>query len=196
MGRKLLKTHKVDFQNEGMEFFWYTVVTSFNWERKAAENIEARFKSMGCGDKFGEIMVPIVEFNDVNAKGKAVKKNRNILESGYIFIKMILNNDTWNIVRQTTGVAGWLNMDGRPSPVSEENVLKIKQQLGALNGEEVKAVEFKGVPGDIIKITNHVMKGLEAEIKSVMPERGLIKASLLSNGFNLELKFEQAELVV
>lgn len=195
MGKKLLKTHKVSFEQEAMDFRWYVVVCQFNWERKAAENIEKRFESLGCFDKFGEIVVPIVEFEEVSEKGRKLKKSRNVLESGYIFIKMILNNDTWNVVRQTTGVAGWLNMDGRPMPVNEENVLKIKAQLAPLTEEEQVVIEFKGKIGDKFLVKNHAMKDMEAEITEVNKEKEIIKASLLSNGFKLELGFNQVQLV-
>lgn len=136
MGKKNLTMHKVSFQEDSMEWNWYVVICQFNWEKKAAENIEKRFHSLGLSTHFGEIVVPILEFQEVNDKGKMVKKNRNLLESGYIFIKMIMTNDSWNAVRQTTGVAGWLNMDGRPSPVNEESVLKIKHQLETSKNEE------------------------------------------------------------
>lgn len=195
MGKKLLKTHKVDFAHEEAGFRWYVVVCQFNWERKAAENIQKRFESLGCSDKFGEILVPIVEFEDVSTKGKRIKKVRNVLESGYIFIKMILNNDTWNVVRQTTGVAGWLNMDGRPMPVNEESILKIKQQLAPLTEAEKSIIEFKGKIGNKIVIKNHAMKDMEAEIIEINKEKEIVKATLLSNGFKLELNFDQIEVV-
>lgn len=189
MGKKLLKVHKVNFQNEDFEFKWYTVVTAYNHERKAAENIQKRFESMGFGDKLEEILVPIVEFKEVNAKGREIKKARNILESGYIFIKMIMNNDTWNVVRQTTGVAGWLNGDGRPAPVPESNILRIKEMMG-LNVKEEKM--FNGKVGDTVKVLD--MGGLEARVTDISEDKFSIKV-VAENGFKLELQSNQVEVV-
>lgn len=176
MGKKLLKTHKVSFQEDNMEFGWYIVVTQFNWERKAAENIEKRFESLGAADKFGEIIIPMVDFTEVNGKGKEVVKSRNIYESGYIFIRMILTNDTWNIVRQTSGVAGWLNADGRPSPVPYDDIINLKEQLG-LN--KVEAVEFKGSVGDLVKVTHGAMAGIEGNVYEISEDKTSVKVSVL-----------------
>lgn len=175
MGKKLLKTHKVSFQDDNVEFGWYVVVTQFNWERKAAENIQKRFESMGAADKFGEIIVPIIDFTEVNGKGKQVTKSKNIYESGYIFIRMILTNDTWNIVRQTTGVAGWLNADGRPSQVPYDDIINLKEQLG-LNKKEV--VKFDGSIGDMVQITDGAMAGIEGTVSEIAEDKESLKVSV------------------
>lgn len=175
MGKKQLKMHKVSFQDDNVEFGWYVVVTQFNWERKAAEHIQKRFESMGASDKFGEIIVPIIDFTEVNAKGKKVTKSKNIYDSGYIFIRMILTNDTWNIVRQTTGVAGWLNADGRPSPVSYDDIINLKEQLG-LNTVEV--VEFDGSIGDLVQITHGAMSGIEGNVAEISENKELLKVTV------------------
>lgn len=191
MGKKLLRTHKVSFQDDNLDYGWYIVVCQFNWERKAAENIKKRFESLGAADKFGEIIIPIQEFTDVNAKGKKVTKLRNIYESGYIFIRMILTNDTWNIVRQTTGVAGWLNADGRPSPVPIEDIVQVKRLLG-LNKTEV--VEFDGTIGDKIEIIEGAMSGLEAIVNEISNDKETLKVTA-PNGMAIEVKSFQVKAI-
>lgn len=191
MGKKLLKTHKVSFQDDNMDYAWYAIVCQFNWERKAAENIEKRFESLGAKDKFGEIIVPLVEFKEVNAKGKEVVKSRNVLESGYIFIRMILTNETWNIVRQTTGVAGWLNMDGRPSEIPSDNITSIKHQMGLVTSE---VVEFDGTIGNVIEITEGAMAGLEATVTEISENKEHIKVEAM-NGIVIEVKSNQVKVV-
>ncbi|MNV41343.1 hypothetical protein D3C71_1329770 [compost metagenome] len=86
-------------------------------------------------------------------------------------------------------------MDGRPSPVDDSYIVDIKKQLGLLSENDKVALEFKGDIGDKICVKNHVMNGLEAEITEVNRDKELVKANLISNGFKLELKFNQIELV-
>ncbi|MNV78834.1 transcription antitermination protein NusG [compost metagenome] len=86
-------------------------------------------------------------------------------------------------------------MDGRPSPVPEDYVMNVKKQLGTLTEDDKVTVEFKGKIGDTIRVKNHTMNGLEAEITDVNREKEVVKANLISNGFKLELKFDQIELV-
>lgn len=191
MGKKLLKTHKVSFQEDNMEFGWYIIVCQYNWERKAAENIEKRFESLGAQDKFGEIIVPIIEFTELNGKGKQVVKTRNLYESGYIFIRMILTNDTWNIVRQTTGVAGWLNMDGRPSQVPYDDIINLKERLG-MNKADV--VEFNGEIGDCVKVIDGAMVGLEAVVSEISDDKGTLKIKA-QNGMAIEVKSHQVKVI-
>jgi Transcription antiterminator len=195
MGKKLLKTHKVDFTEDKLEMKWYVVVCQFNWERKAAENIQKRFESLGCADKFGEILVPIIEEEEINSKGRKVKKSRNLLVSGYIFIRMVLDNTTWNIVRQTTGVAGWLTRDGRPLPELDENVEKIKRILYPETKDKTEEVQFNGKVGDIITIKNYVFEGEQAKIENIDQNKKIVKATLIDKGFKVELNFENIVIV-
>src|SRR6185312_4372759 len=98
MGKKNLPVRRVSFSEENMEMRWFCVVTMYNHERRVAEMLNKRFESMGANDKFKKVFVPIEEWEEV-VEGKIkkdgtrtkrkVKKSRNVLESGYIFVKMI-----------------------------------------------------------------------------------------------------------
>lgn len=129
MGKKMLKVHQVDFKDDKIEFNWYIVSTRMNYERFAADNIVKKFESMNQQDKFGDIIVPMIKVTEINDSGKEVVKMRNLYDSGYVIINMILTNDTWNLVRQTAGVIGWLESNNRPFPISKEEIDKIKSQL-------------------------------------------------------------------
>lgn len=203
MGKKLLKIHQVDFTNDTMEFKWYPVVTAINYERKVADSLKARFESMGAGDKFAEVLVPIREWDDivVGTKPKKdgtfsqrkVKRSENVFLTGYIFVKMIMDNSTWNIVRQTTGCAGYLKADGRPGPIEEHDIMKIKENLGLYKEAIAKVVaDFKGGVGDTIKI--NTLNGMHATITSIDKEKGILKA-ISELGMKLDLDFSQVEVV-
>lgn len=200
MGKKLLKTHKVDFSEDLLESKWYIVVTMFNHERKVADMLEKRFESMGAADKLKEIFVPIQEWEEI-VEGKikkdgtrakrTVKKSVNLLESGYIFINLTLTNHVWNIVRQTTGVAGWLNMDGRPSEVPAEDVAKFKILMG---DEEVFVQSFEGKIGDKVKIIDGPFKDYLGKIANIDNLNVSIEVEEL-NGARMEINALQLEVI-
>lgn len=200
MGKKLLKTHKVDFSEDLLESKWYIVVTMFNHERKVADMLEKRFESMGAADKLKEIFVPIQEWEEVT-EGKikkdgtrskrTVKKSVNLLESGYIFVNLTLTNHVWNIVRQTTGVAGWLNMDGRPSEVPAEDVIKFKMLM---NNENATTQNFDGKIGDKVKITAGPFKDYLGKIAGIKDASVSIEIEEL-NGAKMEINALQLEVI-
>lgn len=200
MAKILLKTHKISFSEDNLEFKWYAVVTMFNHERKVAEMLKLRFENLGAADKFEEVFVPIEEWTeDVLGKVKmdgtrtkrTVKKSRNVLESGYIFIKMCMTDTTWNIVRQTTGVSGWLKMDGRPQPVPAEDVLKWKE---AINSGANAKTEINIVPGDSVRIIDGPFKDYIAKVIEVQDANISIEVNEL-NGAKLEISALQLEVI-
>jgi transcriptional antiterminator NusG len=178
MGKKLLKIHRVDFKNEEVKYAWYTIVTIPGHERKVAEVLRNRFNNMGSAEHLKEVFAPIREWEetvegrlkkDGTRTARKVKKSENLLVPGYLFIHMIMNNDTWNIVRQTTGVAGWLkNADGMPGDTPIEDILKWKDAMGM--GKEARAEiakEFTGKIGDFVKVMEGPFKGLEGKISDI-----------------------------
>lgn len=195
MGKVNLPVRKVSFQQEDMEMKWYTVMVNFQYERKVADALKARFKSMGAEHLLDEILVPLMEIPHVTPKGKKTVKFENPYGS-LIYVRMCMTNHTWNIVRQTTGVAGWLNMDGRPGMVSDEEILQVKRVIGLedkLKEEAIKA--FNGKAGDITKIKDHAMAGVEVEIIEVNKDKGIARARVVSNSIPLEVKLHQLESI-
>ncbi|MNJ90620.1 hypothetical protein D3C87_82540 [compost metagenome] len=203
MGKKLLKVHRVDFSNDNMEYKWYPVLTIPKYEQKVGDSLKARFENLGAGDLFGEVLVPIREWEEVVDTGKIKKdgtrqvrrstKRQNVMVDGYIFVKMVMNNHTWNIVRQTTGVAGYLKTDGIPGPIEEHEVTVIKQRLNPdVATEEKKKIEFTGGVGDLIKIKS--LENITATILELNLEKGFLKA-VTELGIRLDVDVENAELV-
>lgn len=203
MGKKLLKTHRVDFSNDSMEFKWYPVLTIPKHEQKVGDLLQSRFANLGAGDLFGEVLVPIKEWEEVVHTGKIKrdgteqirrsKKRQNVMVDGYIFVRMVMNNHTWNIVRQTTGVAGYLKADGIPHSVGEHEVMAIRQLLDPENTNNTKAkVNFAGGVGDVIKIKN--LQDISATILELNLEKGFIKA-VTDLGIKLDVSIQDAELV-
>ncbi|MDF2534123.1 MAG: hypothetical protein K0R18_280 [Bacillales bacterium] len=203
MGKKLLKIHQVDYTNEEMTYRWYPVLTAINYERKVGNAMKQRFESMGAGDKFAEVLVPIKEWQEISIGTKPkkdgslpqrkVNRSENVFLTGYIFIKMIMDNSTWNIVRQTSGVAGYLKADGLPSAIEEHEVMAIKERLGEVKDAVAQvASQFKGGVGDTIKIKT--AGNMEATITEVHKDKGIVKA-ISALGIRMEVDMTSIEVV-
>lgn len=199
MGKKLIKNEKVDYSNEHTGFAWYGIATQVNWERKVAQMLKMRFENMGAAHMLKEIFVPIEEWEEI-VEGRMkkdgtrikrkIKKSRNVMESGYIFINMIMNNHTWNIVRQTTGVAAWLATKGRPSVIPEEEVNRIKQLLN-------KGIHKNKVNVDIgqrVKITEGPLKDYEGVIIDMKDENITLLIEQFSNT-KIDISKDQIEKI-
>lgn len=197
MGKKLLKIHKVDLSNEPVQYHWYSVKTHFNYEAKAADNILKGAKGRGYGDQIVDVIVPIIETTEVvldkDGNPKKKKKRTKVWGlDGYIWVKMVLNSETWSIVRNATGVAGWLNADGRPKALEDWEIANVREACGY--AVEKPVVEFTGEVGDMVQIANGAMKGFEGKIVDVNTEKQIVKLEN-ENGFKIEAEFHQVETI-
>jgi transcriptional antiterminator NusG len=208
MGKKLLKVHRINFEGENRPFQWYTVLVNFNHEYNAIKNILNTATAKGQAAKFAETLIPIREWEEkVERKLKSgkistriVKKKEHVLEGGYVFIKCMMDNDVWNIIRQSSGVAGYLNADGQPAPVPEEQIQNIKNLLGNKEDEKIELTKeekmqvssnFKGQIGDVVRIPKY---NVEAKISAIDHAKALVKA-LADNGMPLEVDITEVEVV-
>ena len=154
---------------------WYIVTTYSTDEEKVAENIRKRVESYNIQDKVFRVLVATEEI-PVTRKGEQVyveedgvkvakTKKRNLFPT-YIFIEMIMTDDTWFIVRNTEGVTGIVGSAGggqKPLPVSSsemEAVLKIMNIV-----EEDMYDKYK--VGDLVKVINGTFKGSDGNIISI-----------------------------
>ena len=141
-------------------FKWYIVHTTSNGEKRAKQSILENFEKKNLSNLLGDIIIPSVEISRMK-RGKDVIHEKKIMP-GYIIIKMILNDQSWQLVKSVPQVPNFL---GDPSPISEnevENILnqiKIQKQNSTSNdnyeiGEKVNIIEgpfdtFNGVIDEI-----------------------------------------------
>ena len=101
---------------------WYILKVQFNREDTIREALEKRIRLSNLKSSFGEILVPtedVVEFTRAG-KRRVVKKK---LYPGYLVIRMIINDDTWFLVRETTGVGDFTGSYGKPTPMTDGDVV-------------------------------------------------------------------------
>ncbi len=147
---------------------WYILKVQFNREDTIREALEKRIRL------FGEILVPtedVVEFTRAG-KRRVVKKK---LYPGYLVIRMVINDDTWFLVRETTGVGDFTGSAGKPTPMSDEDVERILK-LAYPDADEDQALKtaipFK--PGDRVRVKEGNFQSLEGDVDRIDEANGRV----------------------
>ncbi|MEX1052737.1 MAG: transcription termination/antitermination NusG family protein, partial [Patescibacteria group bacterium] len=108
---------------------WYVVHVKTGYESKAKQALDQRVTSLGVEDKIFDIVIPTRE-NVVVKKGKKTTIKEKVFP-GYILVKMVMNDETWLVVKTTEGITGFVGAGVKPTPISEkevEAIMKFVQQ--------------------------------------------------------------------
>jgi len=170
---------------------WYVLHTYSGYEDNVCRNLKQRIESMGMEEKIFDVLVP---------KEKKIKiKNgkRKLLEErifpGYVMVEMIVNDDSWYVVRNTPNVTGFVGSGTTPTPISEEEMSALKKRMG------VKEPKYKidVSVGDIVKIVDGPFKEFDGKIEDVDEEKGKVKVLVQMFGREtpLELDFLQIKKI-
>ena len=136
---------------------WYVVHTYSGYENKVKANIEKTIENRHLEDQILEVRVPLEEVVEVkNGVSKAVQKK---MFPGYVLLNMVMNDDTWYVVRNTRGVTGFVGPGSKPVPLTEEEM----KPLGIKNDNVV--VDF-GV-GDMVNVIGGIWKDTVGVIQSI-----------------------------
>lgn len=153
---------------------WYILKVQFNREDTIREALEKRIRLSHLQSSFGEILVPtedVVEFTRAG-KRRVVKKK---LYPGYLVIRMVINDDTWFLVRETTGVGDFTGSAGKPTPMSDEDVERILK-LAYPDADEDQALKtaipFK--PGDRVRVKEGNFQSLEGDVDRIDEANGRV----------------------
>ena len=157
---------------------WYVIHTYSGYEEQVAESLKQRIESLNMEDKIFDVIVPKEKQIEIkNGKRKTVEKR---IFPGYVLVDMIVTDDSWYVVRNTPNVTGFIGFGVRPTPMSKEEIDRIKKRMGV---EEPKyKIDFK--IDDLIKISDGALKGFEGKIDEIDQDRGKVK--VLVNMFGRE----------
>ena len=121
------------------EKMWYVVHCYSGQEKKVQKSIEQRIETMGMGDKIFDVIVPTEEEIEVkDGKRRTVEKR---VFPGYLLVEMLLDEDSWYVVRNTPGVTGFVGMGNEPTPLRVDEVKQIMSRM--LEGAPVVKPTYK-----------------------------------------------------
>jgi transcriptional antiterminator NusG len=164
--RSLLDSKPIDNRR------WYVIHTYSGYEDQVALNLEQRIQSMNMEDKIFAVLVPKEKQIEIrNGKRKTVE---NRVFPGYVLVQMLVTEDSWYVVRNTPNVTGFIGFGVHPTPISEEEVERIKKRMGI--DEPKYEIDFEN--GDLVRITDGALKNFEAKVQEVDRVKGKIKVSV------------------
>lgn len=164
---------------------WYVIHTYSGYENKVKTNLEKTVENRDLQDKIFEIRLPEEEIVEVkDGVKKAVKRK---LFPGYLFVKMIMDNETWYIIRNTRGVTSFVGPGSKPVPLSDEEIANLSLE------EQVFEIDF-GI-GDSVRITDGPLTDFIGEVQTIDEEnhKFVVLVSMFGRETPVELDYGQAE---
>lgn len=170
---------------------WYVIHSYSGYENKVKKNLESRIESMGMQDRIFQVVVPTEE--QVELKGGQRRTTERRIFPGYILVEMIMDDDSWYVVRNTPGVTGFVGMGSKPTPLRQEEVDRILKRMEA----EAPTIKINFRESDSVRITDGPFKDFHGIVDHIDREKG--KVRVLVNFFGretpIELDFLQVERV-
>ncbi len=171
---------------------WYSVQTYSGMENAVKKNIERRIASMNMQDYIFNVLVPEERFLEKKKNGET----REVVEkpfSGYVFVDMIVTDETWFMVRNTPMVTGFLGSSGggaKPVPIPEEEMLPILKMCGMLTEKP-----FECEVGDKVEIIQGTFSGQYGVIDSIDNEKKVVKVlvDFFGRPTPAELEFDEVK---
>ncbi len=166
---------------------WYAIHTYSGYEDNVARNLTQRVESLGFEDKIFNVLVP------KEKKIKIKSGKREVIEEkiypGYVLVEMIVDDDSWYVVRNTPNVTGFIGAGTIPSPLSAEEIDTLMKRMGV---EEPK-YKIDVAPGDRVKITDGPFKDFDGKVAEIDMEKGRVKVlvTIFGRETPVELDFLQ-----
>ena len=166
---------------------WYVVHTYSGYENKVKANIEKTIENRGLQDEILEVRVPMEDV--VEVKNGAKKVSQKKLFPGYVMINMVMNDDTWYVVRNTRGVTGFVGPGSKPVPLTEAEM----KPLGIQKNEV--SVDF--AEGDMIVVLAGAWKDTVGAVQKMDYQKGTatINVELFGSETPVEISFEEVRRV-
>jgi transcriptional antiterminator NusG len=179
-------------ESEGMH--WYVLKVQSNREKSIRESLLRRIKREGLESNFGEIIIPTEKVAETKGGKKRVTERK--LYPGYIMIQMVLTEETWYLVRDTSGVGDFTGAAGKPIAMQEHEIARMLGREGAKEVEPAK-IKIDFSPGDTVKIKEGTFESFEGTIDAIDEASGKITVliEIFGRSTPVELEYWQVEKV-
>lgn len=168
---------------------WYVIHCYSGYENKVRHNLEQRIETMDMKDKIFDVVVPTEEEIEVK-EGKRRTVERRVFP-GYILVQMIMDEDSWYVVRNTPGVTGFVGMGNEPTPLRPEEVAQIVKRMEA----EAPRIKVTYKPGQKVRIIDGPFNDFIGTVDEIDMERAKVRVmvSFFGRETPVELDFLQVE---
>ena len=176
-----------------MDKKWYIVNTQTGCEQTAKTAILERVKSQKMEKNFGDILIPAENVVEL-VKGEKKERSRKFFP-GYIFVNMVLTDETWHLVKHSSKVSGFVGggVKTRPPEVPEHEVLRVTQQMQGLSEKPRAKVKF--AVGENVTVVDGPFSNFNGTVEDINEDKGKVKVlvSIFGRPTPVELDFVQVE---
>ena len=178
-------------ESKPANMFWYVVHAQSGFESKAKQAIEERIRTHHMEDVFGQIHVPLEKVVEL-VKGQKKTSSRKFFP-GYMIVQMVMNEETWRLVKETPKITGFVGDALSPDPLSDDEVERLLAQME----EGASTTKAKGhfEQGMAVKVIDGPFAEFNGTVEEVKPEKSKVKVliSIFGRATPVELDFMQVE---
>ena len=166
---------------------WYVAHTYSGYENKVKANLERLIHTANMSDMIFNVVVPVEDEVEIKDGKKKVVPRK--VFPGYVLVDMIVDEHSWYVVRNTTGVTGFVGSEKHPIPLTDAEAKRILKSMGE---EELKP-ELNVAVGDVVRINSGVFENYTGTITEIDAEKGRVK--VLVEETPIDLGFDQVETI-
>lgn len=172
---------------------WYVVRVQSGREEQVADALRRRVKSAGLDAQITNVIVPTEKVTEIRAGKKQVRDKK--MYPGYIMVEMVLNKDTWFVVRETPGIGDFLGLK-EPIPMKEHEVARILAAQSTSEEDRPKIrIDFQ--KGDTIRIKEGAFENFEGVVEEIDETKGRVRVTITIFGraTTVDLEYWQVEKI-
>ena len=165
---------------------WYVVHTYSGYENAVKTSIEKFVTGRGMEDMILRIEVPMETVTEVTDSGATKEVERKVFP-GYVLVKMVLTDESWHLVRNSRGCTGFVGSDGKPVPLTEQEILDL--------GVERREISVGFELGDTVKVIDGPLEGFLGTVDEIDPEGNSVRliVSMFGRETPVDLELYQIE---
>lgn len=170
---------------------WFVIHSYSGYEKKVKKNLEHRIESLGVQDKIFQVVVPTEE--EIELKDGQRRTVERRIFPGYILVEMMMDEDSWYVVRNTPGVTGFVGSVRKPTPLRRRDVERILKRMRA----ETPRVKVSFRPGQKVRICDGPFEDFVGSVDDLYPDKGKVRilVSFFGRETPVELDFLQVEKI-
>lgn len=149
---------------------WYVVHTYSGYENKVAKDLETMVENRRLQDLIQDIKIPVEMATEIDEDGNEKTVERKLFP-GYVLVKMIMNDESWYVVRNTRGCTGFVGPASKPVPLSQEEVDRLGVEV-----HSAPSVEYQ--VGDSVEITSGPLEGFIGKVEAIDLDNQNVKVSV------------------
>ena len=164
---------------------WYVAHTYSGYENKVKASLEKIIETRGLGHLIFDISIPVEIVIEKN--GDVEKEVEYKLFPSYVYVKMIMNEESWHAVRNITGVTGFVGPGSRPTPLTDEEV-------AALSIEQVQQVKLSFEIGDSVEIVSGLFEGYSGTVQAISEDLKNVTVLIKRGNRDMPVELEASEV--